>query len=181
MRWNVWKEVRNSHDLPTALLYTSSHRTSLVIVGPLLKSISDSMLKKREEPSSPSIFKVYSGHDTTLAVLLNTLKIYDGVPPPYSAAVFIELRLKDGHYYVTVSFQKRSNCSKNSSVVLSPSQNDSVGSRPQEWLSNDRKISYRCRHRHLSFSGAIQDFGHGAASSAGASQLQKPVQLGSIH
>ena len=147
---------------PIIHLHEFLHLTLHCIAGPLLKSIFDSMLKKRREPSA-RLFKVYSGHDDTLVVLLNTLRIWDDVPPPYSAAVFIELRFKDGLYYVTVSFPRGS---VDRPIPLP------AGFTPSE-----------CSHPvgHRAFSGAIQDFGHGTASSAGASKLQKPVRLGSIY
>lgn len=61
------------------------------------------MKKKRANGDRNETFQFYSGHDLTVAVLLNTLGVYNGFAPPYCAAVIVELRQKDSDYFVTVS------------------------------------------------------------------------------
>jgi hypothetical protein len=81
-------------------------RINFLFTGPLIEHMSQSMLKKRYNDTaetSRQVFQIYSGHDSTLATFLNTLGVYDDIPPPYSAAVFIELRYMSGNYFVTVS------------------------------------------------------------------------------
>lgn len=48
---------------------------------------------------------VYSAHDTTVSNLLNTLGVFNKLPPPFAATVLVELRrnLKNNEHYVTVS------------------------------------------------------------------------------
>lgn len=50
---------------------------------------------------------VYSGHDTTLSGVLNTLGLFDAVhAPPYASAVLFELRRVDGRPYVQVFYRR---------------------------------------------------------------------------
>lgn len=48
---------------------------------------------------------MYSGHDTTVSALLNTLKLFDFHNPPFLACVMLELRLHQGTPYVTVVYK----------------------------------------------------------------------------
>nr|CAD7596616.1 unnamed protein product [Timema genevievae] len=72
--------------------------------GPLLEEMVSNMKKKSENRLVPNrkMF-VYSGHDTTVANLLNTLGVFDPQCPPYDALVLIELRKNSaGKYFVSV-------------------------------------------------------------------------------
>ncbi|CAG2056431.1 unnamed protein product, partial [Timema podura] len=71
--------------------------------GPLLEEMVSNMKKKSENRLVPNrkMF-VYSGHDTTVANLLNTLGVFDPQCPPYDALVLIELRKNSaGKYFVS--------------------------------------------------------------------------------
>lgn len=57
---------------------------------------------------STDVFHIYSGHDMTLSVLLSSLGVYNVTFPPYSAAILVELRYKEGDHYVTVSSKSES-------------------------------------------------------------------------
>lgn len=73
----------------------------LIFTGPLIGNLVNEMeLKIKGELNET--FHFYSGHDTTISVLLTALDIYNGIPPPYSTSVIIELRQKDEDYVVTV-------------------------------------------------------------------------------
>ena len=62
------------------------------------------MVKKSNDTSEfTQVFNIYSGHDATIAPLLSTLGVFEDNPPPYSAAVIIELRRKHGKHFVTVN------------------------------------------------------------------------------
>jgi hypothetical protein len=64
----------------------------------------DDMVRASGDPESRKKFQIYSGHDTTIAVLLNTLGVFDNLHPPYGAMVLVELRLMESdNYIVTVS------------------------------------------------------------------------------
>lgn len=73
----------------------------------LLNEIVDNMRQKRNGTMKTD-FKlwVYSAHDTNVAGLLHSLNVYNHKLPPYTAAVFIELRKSktpNNTYVVTVS------------------------------------------------------------------------------
>ncbi|XP_031340436.1 lysosomal acid phosphatase-like isoform X2 [Photinus pyralis] len=55
--------------------------------------------------NSKPAMRMYSGHDTTLANLLNTLQIFDPHSPPYGAALLFELRSKSDELYVNVVYK----------------------------------------------------------------------------
>lgn len=73
----------------------------------LLNEIVENMNQKRNGTLSPDVkMWVYSAHDTNVAGLLNSLNIFNKKMPPYTAAVFLELRkVKNPNdtYVVTVS------------------------------------------------------------------------------
>lgn len=61
------------------------------------------MIKKATNDLGNRVFHIYSGHDTTVAVLLDTLGVFNQLAPPYSATVLLELREKNSEHFVTVS------------------------------------------------------------------------------
>lgn len=71
--------------------------------GPVLKLLIADMNKKVKDNEFKKIFQFYSGHDTTITALMNTLGIFNGLQPPFSSALIIELRRKDDQHIVTVS------------------------------------------------------------------------------
>lgn len=62
------------------------------------------MQKKVENTNSTSTFHFYSGHDVLIAVILKTLRIYDGINPPLGASVVLEVRKKPNEHIVIVSY-----------------------------------------------------------------------------
>lgn len=46
---------------------------------------------------------MFSAHDTTVAVLLRTMGVFNDLSPPYAATVLIELHQMDDEYIVKVS------------------------------------------------------------------------------
>ena len=59
------------------------------------------MEKKAVDSSHPN-FIMYSAHDTTVAVNLQTLGLYNDLLPPYAATVIYELHNVDDQYVVKV-------------------------------------------------------------------------------
>jgi len=59
-------------------------------IGPLLKDIVHKMKRKVNGSEGRKMF-LYSAHDTTVASLLNTLEVFNDMPPPYASAVIMEL------------------------------------------------------------------------------------------
>ncbi|XP_025418525.1 lysosomal acid phosphatase-like isoform X2 [Sipha flava] len=78
--------------------------------GPLLKDIVTHMNEKKHGSLNPNRkLWIYSGHDTTIYSLLNTMGINNNLLVPYAAVLMIELRLNNtGNYVVTVSYRNTS-------------------------------------------------------------------------
>jgi len=58
--------------------------------GPLISKMLTDMENKTSNNNGPNMF-MYSGHDTTVAAHLQTLGVYNDLPPPYAACVVHEL------------------------------------------------------------------------------------------
>lgn len=75
-------------------------------VGVLLNEIVDNMkLKRNGTMETDNKLWVYSAHDTNVAGLLHSLNVFNYKLPPYTAAVFLELRKSknsNNAYVVTV-------------------------------------------------------------------------------
>ena len=50
---------------------------------------------------------IYSGHDTTVAPILHTLGVFNGLAPPYASAILVELLDTNG-LYVKISYRNDS-------------------------------------------------------------------------
>ena len=49
---------------------------------------------------------VYSGHDTTIATILNSLKVFNGLAPPYASAILLELlKREEGKHFVRIAYR----------------------------------------------------------------------------
>lgn len=57
---------------------------------------------KKQKNKSTQIFQFYSGHDHTLIFIMNALKIFKNIWPPYRSCLVFELREKKGEKLVTV-------------------------------------------------------------------------------
>ncbi|KAH8417655.1 hypothetical protein KR222_003621, partial [Zaprionus bogoriensis] len=75
--------------------------------GPLLKDILTRFQSKFEGQLKPdrSLF-IYSAHDTTIASLLNVLKLFQPHSPPYVACIMMELRVDDSNTPLVSVFYK---------------------------------------------------------------------------
>lgn len=76
--------------------------------GPLIKEITAEMDKKCKEESSTKVL-IYSGHDTTIANILNALDLYDGEIPNYTATILIELLQANNTNMVRVLYRNEIN------------------------------------------------------------------------
>ena len=76
-------------------------------LGPLVKEIVSHYKDHVQAKLVPSTRKVfmYSAHDTTIAVFLSALQIFNNIQPPYSSLVMVELHqaVNTSDYYVQVS------------------------------------------------------------------------------
>ncbi|XP_037947770.1 prostatic acid phosphatase-like [Teleopsis dalmanni] len=89
------KEMTYISDL-TFAIGTYTRQMARLKTGPLIKEILLRFLDKLRGKLDPdrSVW-IYSAHDTTVANVLNTLKVYDMHSPTYTACVLIELRVDD--------------------------------------------------------------------------------------
>jgi lysosomal acid phosphatase len=71
------------------------------LVGEMVKNMQD---KIKGVISTKQLF-VYSAHDTTVSAFLAALQLYDGIPPPYAATVFVELYQVNDSFVVEVSYK----------------------------------------------------------------------------
>lgn len=77
--------------------------------GPLLKEILERFRNKTAGTLSPNrSLWIYSGHDTTVANLLNILRVFDLHNPPFFACVLVELRQFENDHYVSVLYKNSS-------------------------------------------------------------------------
>lgn len=78
--------------------------------GPLVKEILQRFKSKTQKKLKPNrSLWVYSAHDTTVANLLNALRLFEIHNPPFAACVLIELRQPtSGEAYVSVFYKNTS-------------------------------------------------------------------------
>ncbi|XP_034485610.1 prostatic acid phosphatase [Drosophila innubila] len=86
---------------------TYTRQLARLKTGPLLKDILSRIDKKYKKQLDPdrSLF-IYSAHDTTIANLLNTLKLFELHSPPYTACIMFELRVDDKNTPLVSLFYK---------------------------------------------------------------------------
>ncbi|XP_023166403.2 prostatic acid phosphatase [Drosophila hydei] len=75
---------------------THTRKLARLKTGPLLKDVLNRFEIKHKKQLKPdrNVF-IYSAHDTTVANLLNTLKLFQFHSPPYTACILLELRVDD--------------------------------------------------------------------------------------
>lgn len=86
---------------------TATREMARLQTGPLVREILDRFQNKSTNKLSPdrSIW-VYSAHDTTVADLLNTLRLYDPpFNPPFTALILMELRVRGGNPFVSIFYK----------------------------------------------------------------------------
>ncbi|XP_042912830.1 putative acid phosphatase 5 [Parasteatoda tepidariorum] len=107
LRDNIWVEMRYNLTVPTwvepywneltevkdlAFFWIlNSQLLQRLRAGPLLQNMIKTMEDKIEGIIPNLKFQIFSSHDTNLAALLMSLKLFDLKQPPYCATVFIEL------------------------------------------------------------------------------------------
>lgn len=85
---------------------TNTNTLARLKTGFLLKDILDRFANKTAANLLPDRkLWVYSGHDTTIANVLNTLGLFELHSPPYTACIMFELRLKNDVPYVQVFYK----------------------------------------------------------------------------
>jgi len=76
-----------------------THQMKRLQAGPILNAISEDWKAVVNGVSGKMKMKMYAGHDTTLSFILNSLNIYDDIPPPYASAVIFELHQDTNNQY----------------------------------------------------------------------------------
>ena len=86
-------------------LSTWTHEMKRLRSGPLVQSIIDHFQGFIDKQHSRKML-MYSGHDTTLSSLLNTLGMFDPpIGPPYASLIMIELSKKGDEFVVNFSYR----------------------------------------------------------------------------
>jgi len=82
-----------------------THQMKRLQAGPILNAIAEDWKSVVNGISGRMKMKMYAGHDTTLSFILNSLNIYDDIPPPYASAVIFELhQTVDNQYSVRILY-----------------------------------------------------------------------------
>ncbi|XP_017495058.1 PREDICTED: venom acid phosphatase Acph-1-like, partial [Rhagoletis zephyria] len=89
---------------------TYTRRMARLKIGPLIKEMLHRFADKARGSLKPnrSVW-IYSAHDTTVANVLNALKLYNLKSPGYTACVLFELRLdENNHPFVSIFYKNTS-------------------------------------------------------------------------
>lgn len=84
----VWDRVVALNDREFGLI-VPSRKMQRLKGGPFLKQLIETCKLKAAGNLTYNVL-MYSAHDTTLAILLDSLNIYNGLQPPYASAIFME-------------------------------------------------------------------------------------------
>ena len=89
-----FEKIRNK----VFIIDTYTHEMKRLQGGPFLTSLKDDWIASNSS-SNERKMKIFSAHDNTLSYILNSLNIYDGVPPSYASALLFELhQLTDNNF-----------------------------------------------------------------------------------
>lgn len=76
--------------------------------GPFVKELVshwDQVKEGRQDPADRKLY-MYSGHDTSVAPILNTLDLFSPpIAPPYAAMIIFELFKTDNNYHISISYK----------------------------------------------------------------------------
>ncbi|XP_055947727.1 prostatic acid phosphatase-like [Argiope bruennichi] len=103
-----WDELTNVSNLSFFWSYNSPllHRLR---AGPLIQRIIANMDAKINGMITNLKFQIYSAHDTTIAVVLDALNLFNMIAPPYASALLFELfEMPDGVKTVRMLYQNSS-------------------------------------------------------------------------
>lgn len=104
----VYPEPLRSISAKSFTIKTNTPLLARLKAGPLVKEILERFQAKANNKLKPdrSVW-IYSAHDTTVASLLNTLRLFDLHNPPFAACVLLELRqpASGGEPYVSIYYK----------------------------------------------------------------------------
>ncbi|XP_056632325.1 prostatic acid phosphatase-like [Diorhabda sublineata] len=84
---------------------SSTYTTQMkrIVMGPFFNDLVEYFESMVKDPTSSPKLKLYSGHDTNVAALLNTLGAFDPpYPPAFASSIYFELDREGAEYYVKV-------------------------------------------------------------------------------
>jgi len=84
---------------------TFTRQMARLKAGPLLKEILERFKHKVSGKVKERTMVIYSGHDTTVSALLNTLRVFEYHNPPFRACIMLELRMLKNQPFVTVVYK----------------------------------------------------------------------------
>ncbi|CAL1281712.1 unnamed protein product [Larinioides sclopetarius] len=103
-----WNELTNVSNLSFFWSYNSPllHRLR---AGPLIQRIIQRMNQKINGDIPHLKFQIYSAHDTTIALVLDALNLFNMIAPPYCSALLFELfEMPDGVKTIRMLYQNSS-------------------------------------------------------------------------
>jgi len=101
--------------LMTFSLNTANHKLARLFGGPFVKEMLEHWTFLIENQTKvvnhilekkAKLLYVYSGHDTSIATILNSLEVFNGLAPPYASAVLFELlKREEGKHFVRIAYK----------------------------------------------------------------------------
>ena len=106
--------------LSLLLCYVASSVSFKILIlrlkgGPFIKEMLEHftfLIEKQTEvvnhvlEKKAKLLYVYSGHDTSIATILNSLNVFNGLAPPYASAVLLELfKREEGKHFVRIAYK----------------------------------------------------------------------------
>ncbi len=100
------ESLRNLSSYTLSLMFDSPEEVQLT-AGNWVRKVRDDIQGKVDgEPSlNDSKLFLYSAHDTTVAIMMNALGVWDGKLPPYATAFLIELLSDKDGYFVEMFYR----------------------------------------------------------------------------
>jgi len=96
-------------------LSSANHQLARLKGGPFIKEMLEHwtfLIEKQTKivnhilEKKAKLLYVYSGHDTTIATILNSLKVFNGLAPPYASAILLELlKREEGKHFVRIAYR----------------------------------------------------------------------------
>ena len=79
------------------VLGSLTHEMKRLQAGPFLSQLASDWRSAQDGGNVK--MKIFSAHDDTISFVLNSLGVFDGVPPPYASGLILELyQLEDTSY-----------------------------------------------------------------------------------
>jgi len=97
-------------------LYSLTPELKRLRGGPMVARLVENMRESVE--GSETKLHVYSGHDSTISMVLGAMGVYNGFFPPYAAMITVELRKLKEQYVVKMMYRNATNDLPNAEHIL---------------------------------------------------------------